>query len=99
MQSEYPPHFEREMGYTLREWLAVLPRAMGPVAYSLEDSLLRAALSGGSFEMQWQELSPRRIALIVLPRLHVQFRFEAVDPAARLAFMKRFDLCIQRGGG
>ena len=39
------------------------------------------------------------IALVRLPRLHVGFRFEGLDADQRLAFMKRFDLYMQRGGG
>jgi hypothetical protein len=31
--------------------------------------------------------------------LLVSFRFAGVDEAARYAFMKRFDLYMQRGGG
>jgi hypothetical protein len=42
---------------------------------------------------------PRVIALVQMPRLVVTFRFAGVDTAARNAFMKRFDLYMQRGGG
>jgi len=31
--------------------------------------------------------------------LHVSFRFEGLDARQRRAFMKRFDLYMQRGGG
>jgi hypothetical protein len=34
-----------------------------------------------------------------MPRLHVSFDFEGLDAQQRLAFMKRFDLYMQRGGG
>ena len=39
------------------------------------------------------------IALVRLPRLHVEFRFEGLEADQRFAFMKRFDLYMQRGGG
>jgi hypothetical protein len=34
-----------------------------------------------------------------MPRMLVNFRFAGVDEAARYAFMQRFDLYMQRGGG
>ena len=42
---------------------------------------------------------PRRIALLSMPRLGVQFRFSGIDEASRQAFMRYFDLYTQRGGG
>jgi hypothetical protein len=41
----------------------------------------------------------RGSAMFKLPILHVSFRFEGLDDAQRYAFMKRFDLYMQRGGG
>jgi len=34
-----------------------------------------------------------------MARLGVRFEFEGVDADARLRFMQRFDLTMQRGGG
>lgn len=39
------------------------------------------------------------MGLVSIPVLRVSFRFAGVDEAQRHAFMKRFDLCMQRGGG
>jgi hypothetical protein len=49
--------------------------------------------------LKWQLGEPRVIAQVQMPRLCVSFRFAGVDEAARYAFMKRFDLYMQRGGG
>jgi hypothetical protein len=49
--------------------------------------------------LRWHALPPRRIALLSVPRLRLCFVFEGVDEAARLRFMRRFDLYTQRGGG
>ena len=49
--------------------------------------------------LDWRTGEPRVIALVRLPRLHVAFRFEGLDADQRFAFMKRFDLYMQRGGG
>jgi hypothetical protein len=49
--------------------------------------------------LRWTVLPPRQIAMIRMPRMAVVFAFDAVDDAARAAFMRYFDLYMQRGGG
>ena len=44
-------------------------------------------------------LPPHRIALVSLPHLRVTYRFDGVGEAERVAFMRYFDLFMQRGGG
>ena len=56
-------------------------------------------VEGGTLRLRWQVLTPRRIAMIVLPRLAVSFEFVAVAEAERQRFMRHFDLATQRGGG
>jgi hypothetical protein len=53
----------------------------------------------GQLQIDWQVLTPRVIALVRLPRMQVHFAFHGVEPMVRQAFMKRFDLHLQRGGG
>ena len=53
----------------------------------------------GRLVLRWHPLPARQIALLRLPRLAVSFAFDAVDDTARRAFMRRFDLFMQRGGG
>lgn len=100
MQAYYPASFDREMGCTPREWLMWLPAAVSPGPMVLGDGRADVAVAaGGHLHLSWQELPPRVIALVRMPRLAVQFRFEAVGEAERQAFMRRFDLYMQRGGG
>jgi hypothetical protein len=99
MQGHYPPRFDREVGCTEPEWLMWLPAALGPVAWQRDGACVHAQVGGGTLELAWHELPPRRIALVTLPRLAVRFRFETVPDELRHAFMKRFDLYMQRGGG
>jgi hypothetical protein len=107
--------FEREHGCTDAEWRGWLPGAAGLHALSLPDvpggrdaagasgtsgtSEARIALGQGSLHLAWETLPPRRIALISMPRMTVRYRFEGVPPEARQAFMRYFDLYMQRGGG
>jgi hypothetical protein len=99
MQAHYPPQFEREMGCTEADWLAVLPAATGGRALAIEPRAAHVVLDEGALHLQWRELPPRQIALMRIPRLWVSFRFEAVAEDARQRFMRHFDLYTQRGGG
>jgi hypothetical protein len=99
MQSHYAASFDREMGCTEREWLSWLPGAVREQALQVGDGRARVGIEGGHLTLHWQVLSPRQIALVRLPRLAVEFRFEGVGDEARQRFMRYFDLYLQRGGG
>ena len=93
--------FSRDTGCTEAEWLGWLPGACGahPLHRGPGPGQARVALPAGWLHLHWRALPPRRIALIQLPRLHVDYRFEGVPPEVRAAFMRHFDLYMQRGGG
>jgi hypothetical protein len=99
VQSWYADSFDREMGCTEREWLSWLPRAVRDQKLSLHGARADVEIDGGWLHLSWQVLPPRQIALMRLPRLAVQFRFEGVADAPRQRFMRYFDLYMQRGGG
>ncbi len=100
MFAHYPERFEREMGCTEAEWQRALPAALGERAWAAHAHALTADVgAGGRLRLEWRVGTPRVIALMRMPRLHVSFAFEGVDDAMRQAFMKRFDLYMQRGGG
>lgn len=99
MQADYPARFERDMGCTDAEFLHWLPGATQGRSRLLAPGHARVEIDAGHLELRWHELPARRIALMRVPRLAVSFVFEGVGDAARLAFMKHFDLYTQRGGG
>ena len=99
MFAHYPAHIARDMGCTEAEWLRALPAAMGDVPWRQEGAVVSANLGDGCLCITWRPGEPRVIALMRMPRLHVEFDFQNVDELARRAFMKRFDLYMQRGGG
>lgn len=99
MQAGCPEAFRREMGCTEAEWLGWLPGAVGRWPLRLEPRRAEVALGDGCLVLRWQVLPPRRIALIQLPRMEVEFVFEGVRPEVRAEFMRYFDLYMQRGGG
>lgn len=99
MQSEYPERFERDVGCSETEWLGWMPRAVGAHAWRREGPRIVVDIGAGSLTISWSPLPERRIALLRMQRLQVVFAFEGLDAAQRKAFMKPFDLSIQRGGG
>ena len=99
MQSHYDERFERDMGCTVAEWLGWLPAAMGDQPWTLGEGVAEATVGPGRLRIDWQPQPPRVIALMRMPVLRVSYRFEGLDAAQRYAFMKRFDLYMQRGGG
>ena len=99
MQSAYDAAFERDVGCTEAEWLGWLPGACGQHALDLGPGRADVSVGAGRLRLDWQPLPPRRIALMTMPRLAVRFRFEGVDAAERLRFMRYFDLHMHRGGG
>jgi hypothetical protein len=99
MQAFYPASFEREVGCTEAEWLMWLPAAIGVCPWQQSGRAIHVVIGEGRLELLWHPLPPRQIALIRMPRLAVSFRFEGVADEVRHAFMKRFDLYMQRGGG
>lgn len=99
MQSFYPERIERIMGCTESEWLAWLPRAVAPWQHEQAPGEASVAVGNGRLRLQWQALDPMVLGLIRMPRLRMRFEFSGLDDEARRAFMKRFDLYTQRGGG
>ncbi len=99
MQSDYPEQFERDVGCSEAEWLGWMPRAIGAYPWQRRGASITVQIGAGCLTMQWQALPERRIALLRVQRLQVRFGFEGLDAEQRRAFMKPFDLSMQRGGG
>ena len=87
------------MGCTEAELRGWLPGASGHRPIRWRERGADVALDGGHVAIDWRPLEPRRIALIVLPRLDVRFAATHVDEASWQGFMRYFDLYTQRGGG
>lgn len=99
MQPDYPARFTRDTGGTEGEWLGRLAGACKGCAVELGDRCATVAIGGGRLRLSWRELPPRRIALLKMARIEVDFAFDDVPDAERERFMRYFDLYMQRGGG
>lgn len=91
--------FARDMACTEAEWLAWLPGAVGSCPWTLQAGQAEVRIGAGRLTLDWQPQPDRVIGSLRLPRLRVNFRFDGVPDDARHAFMTRFDLYMQRGGG
>jgi hypothetical protein len=90
---------EREMGCTREELLRWLPAATAHAPARIDGGELVLSVGPGEVRVAAEEAPPRRLAGVSLPVLRVRFRFVGLDPAARDAFLARFDLYTRRGGG
>ncbi len=99
MQADYSERFERDMGCSEAEWLGWMPRALGAHPWQRQGASITVQIGAGRLTMRWQPLPERRIALLRVQRLQVVFAFEGLDAEQRKAFIKPFDLSLQRGGG
>lgn len=99
--SDVPERFSREMGLTEADWNRSLPGAVArhrlarPAAGQAQVQLD----GGGELRLRWQQLPPRQIALVRMPRLWVDFEFVQTTAEVRTGFMRQFNLFMQRGGG
>lgn len=99
MQSSYAERFERDMGCTETEWLRWLPAAVGACVWRQEGAHAVVEVPPGRLALHWVQQPLRVIALMRMPVLRVNFIFTGLHAEQRYAFMKRFDLYMQRGGG
>jgi|CXWK01.1.fsa_nt_gi hypothetical protein len=89
---------EKIMSLTREDFLASLRHA-GP-ADDLGGDVHAVALNTGRAIIRFQKLPGARLGgLLDLPRAKVTIAFEDVAESDRTAFLKRFDMAFQRGGG
>lgn len=94
-----PERFSREMGYAHAEFWRLLPSAAAPLTVEQGDT--RALVGDGERQLiiTLHPESERRIASLSVPATRVDFAFRGFSDTERQTFMRRFDLCYQRGGG
>lgn len=96
-----PADFEHTMGCTAADLLRCLPMALPQATIAVDPAagVVHAVFSDGALLLTWRSLPDRRIALLAVPRLQVQFAYTGMAPERRYEVQRRFDLATQRGGG
>ena len=87
------------MGLTVQEFLRTLPAAIGHNEYRVDDREIRIRQQSGEVLIRLQPTFKRRFGALAIPATPVEFRFSGLDSGERSAFLERFDLYFQRGGG
>lgn len=91
----------REMSITHADFRRLLPAAAQGFALAGDGPgfTLSAPDGGRSLAIELGPEQQRRLGALSLPLTAVTLRFDGFDPTSYAAFLKRFDLAFQRGGG
>ena len=93
--------FKRDMGYSLAEFLRILPSAVKGYAHKIDGNrvIINGSESGHQLTLDLQTLPERKLGMIRIPRIEVEFLFHNFSDRERKNFMVAFDRSYQRGGG
>lgn len=90
---------KREMGFTRVEFMRILPAALHDYPFRVADDRIEVEVDGKPVVITLGEEQVRRIALLALPYIPVEFDHAQVDEAAFKTFLRQFDLYYRKGGG
>ncbi len=99
--AQVPVRFERDMGYSEKEFFRVLPSALGNYHYRRQGNqvLVDHPDHAHKISLRIAPLPDRRLGAFRIERIGVQFELLNMDAEERACFMRRFDRRFQRGGG
>ena len=93
--------FKRDMGYSVDEFYRILPSAVGDYEYTVEGDRILVGFPDEDRELvlRIKGLPDRKIGMIRIPRIELEFTFHDFSAEERKEFMVVFDRSFQRGGG
>jgi hypothetical protein len=91
--------FDRELGCTHAEFFRMLAAALAHRRHTVTDGRVVVAEGRRCVEIRLGPEGERRLGLLRLPVTRVEFVFDGYARSEIEAFMRRFDLAFQRGGG
>ena len=80
---------------TRPDFLRLLPAATGESGFTENGGVFR----GHGWEVRFSPIAPLEIGMVRLERHRIEIAFDGLTPEAEEAFMQRFTLHYQRGGG
>ncbi|MCY4211479.1 MAG: hypothetical protein OXE97_10630 [Gammaproteobacteria bacterium] len=89
----------REMSITHKEFLRLLPLAVQGASVNRRDNRLTVKTASGRLTITLAPQTTRKLGLLEFPVTTVTMEFHDFNPSDQAAFLKRFDLAYQRGGG
>jgi len=87
------------MSISEADFFRILPRAIAPDVYSITQNVISIVLEHGSVEITLSPQPDLKFAMLVLPVLAVDIRFNGVSETDQAIFITQFDKSYQRGGG
>jgi hypothetical protein len=94
-----PERVEKLMGLTEGEFLHSIA-ALEPSQVDAEALIARFDFSTGSVVVSFEALPMAVLGGVVrMPRARVKLAFQGLEQSERAAFLRRFDIRFQRGGG
>ena len=97
MKARLPFSDSRLMSLSVSEFKASIEK-LGPHRMSGESPVFD--LPGGTVMIRYAAAPPKVFGgLLSLPQAHITLVFDGADEHARAAFVDRFDIAFQRGGG
>ncbi len=79
--------------------MRILPAALHDYPFREEGSCIFVNIGDKTIQITLGEEQVRRIALLALPYIPVEFDYTQVDEADFKTFLKQFDLYYRKGGG
>ncbi|MDE0154479.1 MAG: hypothetical protein OXS28_02610 [Gammaproteobacteria bacterium] len=89
----------REMSITHKDFFRLLPRAVNGAPVTRMGNQADIATEAGRVKITLAPESIRKLGLMEFPVTPVSIEFDGFNPADQTAFLSRFDLAYQRGGG
>ena len=88
------------MGYTRKEFLDLIPRALSGYTFKVQGDEISVTLEAGSVQIQVGADKERRFtAHVVIPLLPVKICFTETEPSVQAHFLKQFDRAYMKGLG
>lgn len=89
----------REMSISHREFFRLLPRAAGGAPVSRRGDQAEINTGRGVVRIMLAPETIRKLATMEFPVTEVTIEFNGLRAAEQAAFLSRFDLAYQKGGG
>lgn len=89
----------KEMGYTHKEFMRLLPKAVGSTDFQVLENEIQMREGGRLLSVLLGEETERRLGNFRLPLLPVDLVFTGYDEAGIKEVLERFWRAYQKGGG
>ncbi len=87
------------MSITHKEFFRLLPRAVNNAAVSRQENQVNITTCTGLVKITLAPEAIRKLAILEFPVTEVTIEFSGFSASERAAFLSRFDLAYQKGGG